>query len=202
MMLSLQRLWIRLTSNPRQFWMLCATVAIGMLLWARLIVVSSMPRTAIADDPEGAATDGGVGASEGAVTSGNVLRPAQEVRLDTEPERDPFAVNEDFFPKPTQMEVLTAEVDKSDPQGAEDSQQSEARLVVRLQGFVSALELEAAMPDAAMAIISGTMYRSGDEVVVSGVEDVRFRITEIRNRAATLEWQGRFFELKMETPGG
>lgn len=197
---SIQRLWIRLTANQRQFWMLCATIAIGMLLWARLIVVSSMPRTAIADDPAGDAA--GMATPVGNGGSENSSAPARAVQLDAAPGRDPFAVNDAFFPKPTQLDELVAEVEKSDAEAAEDSMDSSVELDRRLRDLVDGLALGVLMPDRAKVMIDGKIYSVGDELPAVGAERIRFRIIEIRHRAAVLEWESRTYELKMEHPGG
>ncbi|MEM7227683.1 MAG: hypothetical protein AAF432_02605 [Planctomycetota bacterium] len=202
MMLRLHRLWIQVTSNRRQFGILCTAIAVGLLLWARLIVVSDMPRTAIAESVPELSDDADDAHESTNSTSEKSSLPARDVAVDAQPTRDPFRVSSEHFPKPTPLENLTAEGDKSDAEAAEDSEQSETRLVSRLQGFVNQFELEAAMPNASIAVISGTMYRAGESVPVTDAEGIRFRVADIRHRAVTLEWEGRSFELKMESPGG
>jgi len=195
-----QRLWIRLTANPRQFWMLCAGVAVGLLLWARLIIVSSMPRTAIAEEGQtaGATSE----STHGDARSENTIAPAVSIQFADGPIRDPFEIDPRFFPRPTQLDKLTGEVEKSDTQEAEDSSAAEAKLLARLQTLVDAMQLDAAMPDAGMVMINSGMYRSGDIVTTSGENGLNFTIKSIRQRSATLECEGRLFVLEMETPGG
>ena len=55
----LRRIWIQLTTDRKRFGILCAMVALGLLLWGRLIVVSNLPRTAVAEPQGGAPAKGG-----------------------------------------------------------------------------------------------------------------------------------------------
>ena len=45
----LRRLWIQITADRRRFGVFCALVALGFLLWARIIVISNIPKDAVAD---------------------------------------------------------------------------------------------------------------------------------------------------------
>lgn len=47
-----KRFWTWLTASRKRFSFACLLVVFGLLLWSRLILVSNMPRTAIADDEE------------------------------------------------------------------------------------------------------------------------------------------------------
>ena len=47
-----RRCWAWLTASKPRFSFACALLVVGLLLWARLILVSNMPRTAVADDEE------------------------------------------------------------------------------------------------------------------------------------------------------
>ena len=46
----LQRIWIQLTADKRRFGALVVVVAVGMLFWARIIIISQPPQRAVADD--------------------------------------------------------------------------------------------------------------------------------------------------------
>lgn len=111
----LQTFWIRLTADPRRFGMLCACCGIGLLLWARLILVSDLPRMAIADPSEAAESP-----SDETDRAGDALRTTQSVTLDERPLRDPFAVSDDVFPRPRNPEVLPTNTGKSRPLKAEE----------------------------------------------------------------------------------
>ena len=49
MMVKLRRLWIQLTADRKRFGALSVLLVLGLLLWARIIVISNLPRTAVAD---------------------------------------------------------------------------------------------------------------------------------------------------------
>jgi len=56
-----RRFWAWLTASKPRFSLACALALVGLLLWSRLILMSNMPRTAVADDE--AAPHGAAGAS-------------------------------------------------------------------------------------------------------------------------------------------
>ena len=62
MMLKLQRMWVQITADRKRFGVLCGAVLVGLLLWSRLIVVSNLPRTAIAEPQphDAASTSAGI----------------------------------------------------------------------------------------------------------------------------------------------
>jgi len=47
---------------------------------------------------------------------------------------------------------------------------------------------------------NGNMYRLGDNVPDGDGLEIRFKLVEIRQRSVILDWEGRRFELKMESP--
>jgi hypothetical protein len=200
MMVTLKRFWVQLTADRRKFAALCVMVGLGLLLWARLIVISNMPRTAVAEE-------------EAAVASAAPVLPAPapsdkpgpgrvQVALADRPERDPFIICPTHFPKPTSDGNLAAEAAKLPSQQAEDPQVAEARLKARIQGLVDRLTLDAAMSTASLAVIDGRTYRQGSRLPAVGDEQVVFLLEEVRQRSVVLVYEGRRFELNMSVPGG
>ena len=199
MIVHLRRYWIQLTADKRKFTVLCAMIGVGLLLWARLIVISNMPRTALADKPERVQT------AERPITPRTTdNRHAAPIRvvLSQQPQRDPFVIDELYFPNPTSVGDLPADPAKSAAQQAEDPEEAEARIRSQLQVLVDQFTLDAAMTGASLAVIGGTTYRLGDRIAAIGSEQVLFTLADVRQRSVTLEFEGRRFELKMETPGG
>jgi hypothetical protein len=202
MSLWMRRLWIQVTSDRRRMAALAGCVLLGLLLWARIIIVSNMPRTAVANEPPAGTTSGnaagsGSGSSE---ASTKLPRADQAVVLDSSPAHDPFVISPQYFPRPTQTAVPVTEGDKSGAQPAEDSEQIEARHVAQLQAMLAPMRLEASMGET-FAVISGRSYRRGDMIVGPWSEDVRFVLAEVKQRSVILEFEGRRFELKMASPG-
>src|SRR5689334_841381 len=99
MTVRLRRLWMQFTADPKKVGMLCVMVVAGLLLWARLIIVSNMPRTAVAgpEKPESGKS------SESATPSAPSHNERAPVSIDlaASPDRDPFVISPAYFPKPT-----------------------------------------------------------------------------------------------------
>lgn len=220
---SLRRFWIQITSDRKRFGVLCATIGVGLLLWARLIIVSQVPRTAMADQGKsaGASTEkGGKGATDkpDAKSSGKSAMKEQrvvDVRLWSLSERDPFVISPLHFPKVQTRPEVKQEAGKLPTEPAEDSSQKEALLLARLRESLGLVRLEAAMGNS-MAVIDGKRYRVGDVLPAiggksqtgggtgqgnAGGERVQFTLVEVRTRSVVLEFQGRRFELEMSLPG-
>ena len=49
MSVKLRRLWVQVTADRRRAGILGAMLTLGMLLWARIIVISNVPKMAVAD---------------------------------------------------------------------------------------------------------------------------------------------------------
>ena len=213
MTLKLRRMWIQMTSDRKRFGTLCAVLLVGLLLWARLIVVSRMPRTAIADEQSQNRTTQ-TEKSEKSTTPSNdgathrSVGPTVRIELETQFQHDPFVISPRYFPRPKQFDAAEAEAGKSAPKASEESLQAQAR-VAQLQAQVQKLRLEAAV-NGSMAVINGKTYRTGDTVTaeVAGAgngEPVVFRLVEVKHRSAILEtpalqWLGgktRRFEISM-----
>lgn len=202
---SLRRIWVQLTADRRRFGVLCGTCAVGLLLWARLIIVSNVSRTAMADDGAAAAkaapNKSGPAAADKPTDRGSAgVAPALDIRLWERCERDPFVISRLHFPKASALPEVKQEAGKLPTEPAEDLSQKEARLVARLRELLGSVRLEAAMGNS-MAIIGGRRYVVGDRLPAMGNERVEFTLAEIRQRSVVLDHQGRRFELEMSVPG-
>ncbi|GEM_PF-669201 len=200
MIVHLRRLWIQLTANRRQFGIFCAMLGVGLLLWARLIIVSHMPRTALADENSDQLATASLNDEE--MLSDKNSRVMQTVQLDDIPRRDPFSVNPAYFPQITSLEKLAHDGGKSPVKTAEDSEMIERRLVGRLRELVAQFALEAVMwSNPPTVIISGQTYAPGDFLPVVGNEQIRFQLVDLNERSVILQWEDRKFELRMTPPG-
>jgi hypothetical protein len=199
MTVMLRRLWIQMTADRKKFGALCVAFAIGLLLWARLIVVSQPPRTAMANDPGKVVAKPPVGPGDPVVGPG-ANRAVRPIELVTTPSHDPFVISPRYFPKPTQITETSKEPSKLRPQPAEEPDQIEARQLAKLQANAERFRLEAAM-GGMMAVISGKTYRVGDLIPGTQDELVVFTLVEIRQRSVILEAEGYRFELQMALPG-
>lgn len=200
MTVQLRRMWIQLTADRKRFGVLCGVIAVALLLWSRIIVISNVPRTAVAEDhPEADVVAerllGALNWSEN-----DSLRPATQVTLERRPRRDPFVISIEHFPKPEAIDTSAEDRDKSAGEPAENAEAREARITARLRELVEGLSLEAVMSGPPpMALIDGVSYRVGD-AVPAGTNDTTFTLVEVGQRRVVLEIQERRFTLDMKSP--
>lgn len=197
----LRRLWIQLTADRRRFGALCATVLLGLLLWARIIVTSNLPRTAVADESAAVGDDRSSDGAPSPAVSDNRRRAPVNVQLAKFPIRDPFLISDQYFPKPTSLDVLPEDQAKLLERPAEISRDPEDLVATQLRGLVGRFTLEAVMQGRPMAIINGRTRQLGDWIPAVDNAAVRFRLVDVRHRSVVLECEGHRFELKMEHPG-
>lgn len=197
----LQRLWIQLTADKKRFAVLCTVLGVGMLLWARLIIVSNVPRTAVATDDTSTAQSSDMAkpqsTEQGRRDSATGSRTRTAVILDREPLRDPFVISPTHFPKPsgdTQFDIAG----KLDAQAAEEA---EARYLAILDGLARQFRLEAVMSGegegGGMAVISGKPWRLGQMIPAVNNSEILFELSEIRSRSVVLRFEEHTFELSM-----
>jgi len=195
MQLALRRLWIQMTSDRRRFGILVGVCLVGMLLWARVIIVAKPPRTAIAEESANDVAD----ASNG---RGNLNSPPDKTRgvaapvvLALSPPRDPFRINPQYFPKPTEPNPSGQEQAKSVSTTAEDAERGERRTEA-IVAAAGGLKLEAVMKGAQLAVIDGRTTRVGDHLF-AGKDMLEFVLIEVGERSVMLECESRRIELKM-----
>ena len=203
-----QRIWIQLTSDRKRFAALCAMIVAGLLLWSRIILISNIPRTAVAG--ETAATAGLKASGDGSLAAGpgrgaDNSKPIARIELWRAPIRDPFLINPSFFPKSNEPEQITPVPDKLLTQDAEVPAAAAARAtrqanVYRLTAVMSAQEL---------AVINERVYRKGDEIAPPRdlKESVlaKFTLMEVRDTSVEIQTEANGsvfkFVLKLNQPG-
>ena len=185
----LRRFMVTLTADRRKFGVFCALLTLGLLFWARIIVIKNLPRTVMADGEGVAAL-----VDSGAPSDGQSDKNGSEVRsvsLDLQPERDPFLLNDAYFPDSEKPASELGDGRKSPPSSSEEPEQA-----------ISRLHLEAVMQGNPMAVISGRTYRPGDWIQAGGTESLQFMLLEVRRRSVVLEHAGRHFELRLDGSRG
>ncbi len=195
---SVRRLWLQATADRKRFGILCAMCMLGLLLWARIIIIAKLPRTAVADEQVVAQETAG---ADAAISSDNNAEGPVLISLWQQPQRDPFLIREEYYPNPTKNPQMTGEAGKSGPKQAETPERAEARFVEQLRAEVQAMNLQAVMTGNPMAVIDGRMYRPGSQVPAPGNEQVRFLLVEVQERSVILEYEGRRFTLDVPFPG-
>ncbi|MCH2136334.1 MAG: hypothetical protein MK101_07100 [Phycisphaerales bacterium] len=174
-LLELRRVGVRLSADRRRFALLCMLTAVGAVFWTRLILMDQQPAAAAADTIE-------VQAPQGPETTAAAV--PVEVLLPERPRRNPFSVDNTFFP--IAEETSTA---------CEDSPKSEAHAADLTAEAVSALRLGATLPPST-AVIDGMTLRVG--TAVPGPVEPRLTLVEVHRSHAVLEAKGRRFVLRME----
>lgn len=198
MMVKFRRLWIQISADRKRFSILCVALAVALLFWARLIIISKAPRTVMAEDQAGQTTPSQE-ATE--ITPDNSTGQTLPVNLETTPGRDPFVISPQHFPRPDPVVILVPEAGKSDLETAEDPVQAALQRTAQLQGLVDLFTLDAVMTNPPMAVIGGKTYRPGSLIPGIDNDQIRFKLLEVRQGTVILECEDRQFELKMESPG-
>lgn len=202
MNVALRRFWIQITADRRRFGTLCVVVAVGLLLWARLIVVNNMPRTALATENAVTSEKPADKRSKKGSTAPVAAANKTPVRIDLNdvPNRDPFVISQKYFPRPTPPAEPIADADKSGLKLVEEADREGSRLESRLQACVARFKLEVAVAGS-MAVINGKTYRTGDVVRDGGSGELSFRLEQVGQRSVILMYEDRQFEIAMSSPG-
>jgi hypothetical protein len=172
----IKRAWLQMTNDRKQFGVFCGLLLVGLLLWARIIVIARPPRTAIADETTPAAI-----ASNIASDNHKAVFP---IWLDHEPKKNPFHVSNVAFP------VVTPATDNVNVQAVNNGNNAE-------QQAISALQLEAVMGE--LAMIDGQVFRVGDVVSTTTMRDA-LRLDKVKRRSVIISAGDRRYELTIASP--
>jgi hypothetical protein len=195
-----RRLWMQVTADKRRFRALVAVCAVGVVvwakpmglfIWARMRLITGIPRTAMADEPI---------AADAPKAPEPSLQAPIAVALDDSTDRDPFLVSGAIYPKPIIPDDFSEGDGKSDPRPADDPEEAEKRLTNRLREMAAEFRLEALMSGLPVAVINGSTVEVGQAIPAKDGSGVEFRLIEIRQRSVILEAQNRLFELEMSAP--
>ncbi len=167
-------IWQRITADRKRFSLFCTLLFVGLLLWARIIVIARPPRTAVAVPVEQQ-----VAAIP--TSSDNVFVP---VILETIPKKNPFSMDQDVFPNIGNTPDNTSHkiVNKS---------------VKAEQEIVAGLTLDAVIGE--MAMINGKVVKQGEVVVMPDAPNP-LRLTELSGRSVIISAGNRRYELTIAPP--
>ena len=189
----LKRAWRQATADKKKFGILVTMMAVGLLLWGRLILLEDVPKIATADDPNAPPADVGSPAplADGseAFEDAPVLPPLPEVRvaLSEDLTLNLFAFRHNRY-RPLPIED-SSEAGVQSGDGSDDEQLTRRELVELARG----LRLQSVIQGASPAIvINGEVLRVGDSI--DGFELVSFN-----NRSAKVTREGLTFLLTMFT---
>jgi len=170
----LKKTWQQLRADKRRFSLLCVLFFVGLLLWARIIVIARPARTAIAEP----IFESSVVA---VLTSDNVFVP---VTLETIPEKNPFAVRATVFP--------TDQASTDNGSGL-----VKAKGIHGENTIASAYTLEAVMGDIAM--INGRVVQIGD-IVGPLSSNNPLRLEKVHGRSVIISAGERRYEISIAPP--
>jgi hypothetical protein len=162
---------------------------LGLLLWARLRLLTTIPRTAMA--------------TEVPTTFAAIEVPAfpdlPDSGLDEAIKRDPLRISPRHFPRATPFPSKAEVAPKSEVQEADEDQ--EKRLVQeRLASIVSEIHVQGLIPGRGVALIDGRACKVGDEIPAK-VDGVSFRLLEVRMGSVVIETGGHEFNLRLIAGG-
>jgi hypothetical protein len=162
----------------------------GLLLWARIRILTNIPKTAIAEP-----------------TAEQASKPTQPNELDPKLPalgaelRDPFSVDSKVFPLPNavtqQSETTVTEPDAADP-GAVVEQAVESPAPSRYETLRASAEtvlVSSAGSGLQVAVIDGKVVRVGDTVTAS--DGTVFTLVGVQEAAVVLGFEGREFVVRM-----
>lgn len=162
-------IWQRMTADRKRFGLLCALIAVGLLLWARIIVIERPQRTAVADSVVSIIEEAEASSDNNFV----------EIILDGEVTANPFEVDGDTFPQ------IAFEPDNNEVASEDTFDSTE-------EDLVATLVLTAVMGE--MVMINGNVYHMGD--VVAGAEMPEpLLLHEVVGRSVILSAGDRRYEL-------
>lgn len=190
-----QRLWIRLTTDRRRFGAMCTLAAVGLLLWARLLLLQDVPRTGLADPPEQAgAALAGAGAPAGESPRRPSIETAPVVYLDSpeSPARNIFAAPQALLSQPEQAAGSVEVAPKSQSETPEDSPETRRQQIEReAQGLRLGSLILGAAP---AAVINDRVVREGGTIDGFVLERVlKWSVILVKDQVRV--------EVKMDTPG-
>lgn len=156
----LYRVWRQVTADKKKFGMLVTALAVGLLLWGRLLFVEKVPRIATAD-PALSAQDLDEHAGAGGEGPMRVLTPLPEVRVELSDRlsRDLFAFRHNHY-KPLPAEDI-GRGGVQPGQGVVDEQVRRREL----EELAKSLRLQSVIRgDVPMVVINGRVLRVGDRI--------------------------------------
>lgn len=183
----LHRLWRQATADKKKFGLMVTCLAVGLLLWGRLLLIEKVPRIATADPSAEAADEAEADAPAEADTSPVLLAPLPAVRaeLGDSLALDLFAFRHNRYRPLPGDDIGAGAVQPG--QGTVDEQVRRREL----EEMVKDLRLQSVIQgDMPIVVINGKVLRQGDSI--DGFELVSFG-----TRSARVTREGQTFTLTL-----
>jgi hypothetical protein len=164
---------------------------LGLLLWARIRLLTSIPRTAMATESE--ETLASVPAPPAFPDLPNADLPAPGLR-------DPLAISPRHFPRANRPQALTEPSSKSGLAPAEVEERAAVVLRERLTGLVGRLRVQGLVPGRGVAVIDGRVRRIGESFPAT-VDGTTVRLVAVEQSMVVVECGGLEFDIRLDGGG-
>lgn len=164
---------------------------LGLLLWARIRLLTSIPRTAMATEAD---------ETIAAVPAPPAFPDLPDADLPAPGLRDPLAISPRHFPRANDPRGLTETSPKSGVGRVDDEQRAAALLRERLAGIVGRLRVQGLVPGRGVALIDGRVRRVG-ESFPSAVDGTTVRLVAVEQSMVVVECGDLEFDIRLDGGG-
>ncbi len=190
----LKFIWFEMTQDKKRFGAMCSLLAVGLLLWARLLILQDVPKTGFAQPSD--QVDELVGVADGEIPNGGHNNfdtlSVYQVEAGETLVRNIFVVSPKHFPETVKVIPDTQDPPKSESETPEDPIALEAQRVQLIHDDAAQLMLESViLGSSALAIINGQMLTVGSEI--NG-----FELLRVDERSVAVVKDGIQLELQMK----
>ena len=164
---------------------------LGLLLWARMRILTSIPRTAMAVEGEQVVL---------VVPEFEDSFPDLPVTtFEARPIRDPLSISSSHFPRSSNSTSDRGFGPKS-PSSRVDEDGAASLVRDRLALVAARLEVQGLMPGQGLALINGRVRRVGEEFP-GNVAQATFHLIEVRKSAIVVRIEGLEFDIRLNGGG-
>lgn len=164
---------------------------LGLLLWARIRLLTSIPRTAMATESN---------ETVASVPTPPAFPDLPDADLPVPGLRDPLSISARHFPRANSPQGLTETSPKSGSGPAEDEGRTAAVLRERLSGVVGRLRVQGLVPGRGVALIDGRVRRVGESFPAT-VDGTTVRLVAVEQSMVVVECGGLEFDIRLDGGG-
>lgn len=160
---------------------------LGLLLWARIKLLTSIPRTAMAIDDDTMVAD---------AMPLELFPDLPDSIPGAENPRDPFRISAAHFPNAGQNGSETGFGDKSVAREVDVEDREASHRRERITSIAARLEVQGLMPGRGIALIGGRVLRVG-ESFPGDVDGTTFRLASVEESSVVVESDGFEFDIRL-----
>jgi hypothetical protein len=166
---------------------MCALGVVGLLLWARLMLLENVTRSGYAQ-PDSVKSDGAGGAGSADSSRSHVERRTLYVDVPETLTRNLFAAPQGMFPQTTQAVVPKSDEPKYETDTPEETVETPRQRAERIRKDAGMLTLESVLLGRTpVAVINGRMLKTGDTIKGFSIEEIRERSVLVRQEDVRVE---------------